>query len=118
VACGIDLKRRDGRRSRLHSPRDRVSRLAIRLTYGIPGATVDLARVTGAELLRGDYCRLVSARICEPEQISAASDEQLLACVDRDRRKLTLIREASKRIAQRRLKSQKVATPVLEAYVA
>ena len=36
---------------------DRIGRLAIRLTFGIPGPAVDLAREAGAELLRGDYCR-------------------------------------------------------------
>jgi len=38
---------------------DRVARLTIRLTYGIPSAAVELARELGSELLRGDYCRLV-----------------------------------------------------------
>lgn len=97
---------------------DRISRLAVRLTFGVPGAAVDLAQIVGAELLRGDYCRLAAGRLCEPDQIAAASDEAILACLDRDRRKLALVRDASKRLAQRRLESQKVVTPVLEAYVA
>jgi helicase len=41
---------------------DRVSRLTLRLTHGIPSAACDLARDVGAALLRGDYTRLVRAR--------------------------------------------------------
>jgi hypothetical protein len=38
--------------------RDRVGRLTIRLTYGIPAIAVELAREAGSQLLRGDYCAL------------------------------------------------------------
>jgi helicase len=97
---------------------DRISRLAIRLTYGIPGMAVDLARELGSDLLRGDYCRLAAARLCEPEQIDAAADDQILDCLDRDKRKLELVRDASKRMFQRRAQAAKPTLPVLEAYVA
>lgn len=97
---------------------DRISRLAIRLTYGIPGMAVDLARQLGNDLLRGDYCRLAAARLCEPEQIDAAADGQLLECLDGDKRKLELVRDASKRISQRRTQAAKPILPVLEPYVA
>jgi helicase len=97
---------------------DRVSRLAIRLTYGVPSAAVELAQLAGADLLRGDYCRLAAAGLCEPDQISVASDDQILACVDKDKRKLELVREVAKRIAERRARAVKPSVPVLEAYVA
>lgn len=97
---------------------DRVRRLAIRLTYGIPGAAVDLAQIAGGELLRGDYCRLASAKLCEPDAIKTASDDQILACVDKDKRKLKLIREAGAQLAQLRESAADAKTPVLEAYVA
>ncbi|KRQ93041.1 DEAD/DEAH box helicase [Bradyrhizobium valentinum] len=97
---------------------NRVGRLAIRLTYGIPSAAVDLAQLAGADLLRGDYCRLASAHLCEPDQISAASDEQLLTCLDKDKRKLQLVRDVAQRIAKRRAQAATAQIPVLDAYVA
>jgi helicase len=97
---------------------DRVSRLAVRLTHGVPAAAVDLAKLGGADLLRGDYRRLAEARLCEPEQIEDAADGQILACVDMDRRKLALIRDLAKRILERRAQDIKPTTPILDAYVA
>jgi helicase len=96
---------------------DRAGRLAIRLTYGIPGAAVDLAQFAGADLLRGDYCRLVAAQLSEPEQISVATDDQILVCVDEDRRKLEIVRNAAKRVAKRRAESAAPSVPILEPYV-
>jgi replicative superfamily II helicase len=97
---------------------DRIRRLAIRLTYGVPGAAVELAQVIGGDLLRGDYCRLAAANLCEPEQIKAASSDQILACVDRDKRKLALVRGAGERIATQRAATSALSLPVLEPYVA
>lgn len=96
----------------------RVGRLAVRLTYGVPAAAVDLAQAAGGDLLRGDYCRLAAAKLCEPDQIVAAADNQILACVDASKRKLALVREAAKRVAKRRADAVAPATPVLGAYVA
>jgi helicase len=96
----------------------RVGRLAIRLTYGVPSAAVDLARVAGADLLRGDYCRLASADLCEPEAIERATDDQLLACVDGDRRKLSVLHDASTQVIRWRAQTPRVYVPMLEAYVA
>ena len=53
---------------------DRVRRLTMRLTLGIPAAAVDLAREAGAELLRGDYCALAKANLCDEASIAAAPD--------------------------------------------
>jgi helicase len=97
---------------------DRVRRLAIRLTHGIPAAVIELAQLAGADLLRGDYCRLAAARLCEPDQINAASDNQILACVDKDKRKLALVRDIAQRIAKQREHAATPKVPVLEAYVA
>jgi hypothetical protein len=97
---------------------DRVSRLTIRLTYGIPGVAVDLAREAGNALLRGDYCRLAKADLCEPDAIGAAEESKLLDCVDGDRRKLESLRDAALRVAARRFKSRPPAGPILEQYVA
>jgi helicase len=74
---------------------DRIERLSLRLTLGVSGSAVDLARYAGAELTRGDYRRLVAARLVDTEAIAAASDEGLLACLDADRRRLTVLRHAA-----------------------
>lgn len=97
---------------------DRISRLAIRLTYGVAASAVDLAREAGAGLLRGDYCRLAAAMLCDPETIDAASDDQLLECLDGDKGKLELVREASRRIALSGAETVEAPVPVLEPYEA
>lgn len=97
---------------------DRVSRLAVRLTHGVPAAAVDLAKLGGADLLRGDYRRLADAKLSEPDHIDAATDGQILACVDMDKSKLALVRELAKRIAKHRAEAIKASTPILDTYVA
>ncbi|WID99678.1 DEAD/DEAH box helicase (plasmid) [Bosea vestrisii] len=96
---------------------DRVSRLTVRLTYGIPAPAVDLAREAGNELLRGDYCRLAHSGLCEPVAIDNADEATILACVDGNKRKLEVIRRASRQTTERRSKAAKPATPILQAYV-
>jgi replicative superfamily II helicase len=98
--------------------KDRVSQLAIRLTYGVPAAAIDLARELGGDLLRGDYCRLAKSGLCSPEAIQTANEKSLLACLDRNLEKLALLREAGVQIARRQADSVKVSEPILEAYVA
>jgi hypothetical protein len=88
------------------------------LTYGVPSEAVELAQYAGADLLRGDYCRLAAARLCEPDRINVAPDEQILVCVDKDKRKLALVRDVAKEIAKRRAEAVTFSVPVLEAYVA
>ena len=98
--------------------KDRVGRLTIRLTYGVPPAAVDLAREAGANLLRGDYCRLAKDGLCEPEAIAAADEATLLSCLDSDKKKLALLREATLRIIARRAKATALTAPLLDTYVA
>jgi replicative superfamily II helicase len=95
----------------------RMIRLAVRLTYGVPPAAVSLAQEAGNALLRGDYCRLAAADLCEWEKVKSASDKELLECVDGDRRKLDVVRAASKRAAERAAKPV-VTPPLLEPYAA
>jgi helicase len=97
---------------------DRVARLTVRLTYGVPSAAADIAREGGAQLLRGDYCRLAAAGLSEPDGIEKATDKQLLDCLDGDKRKLGILREASKRVSQRRAQLIETISPALEPYVA
>ncbi|MBV1824826.1 DEAD/DEAH box helicase [Komagataeibacter oboediens] len=77
---------------------DRIGRLVVRLTYGVAAPAVDLARVMGGELARGDYCRLVAAGLVEPVAIRAADDARLLKCLDNNTAKLHIVREAAERI--------------------
>jgi helicase len=98
--------------------RDRIGRLAIRLTFGIPSPAVDLARAAGAVLLRGDYCTLAKANLCDAAAIEAASDAALLACLGNDLDKLAIVRDAAE-VMRSRLQVQSIATsPVLEPYIA
>lgn len=97
---------------------DRIGRLAIRLTLGIPGAAVDLAREAGSELLRGDYCQLAEADLANPNIAGGADEDRLLACLGRDRRKLAVVRDAAVKARERQSQGTSVTTPVLEPYVA
>jgi hypothetical protein len=40
------------------------------------------AILTALDLSLGDYCLLTIAKLCDPDQIIAASDDQILASVD------------------------------------
>lgn len=95
---------------------ERVNRLAIRLTYGVPPQAVDLARECGTALLRGDYRRLVEADLCDPSKIEAAAEEVLMPCVDMRKTKVALVRRAAKRIAQHRAQLAQQSAPALPAY--
>lgn len=97
---------------------ERVGRLSIRLTHGVPAEAVDLARQTAAGLLRGDYVRLVAAGFCHPDAIEVAHDDAILACIDHDQRKLSLVRSAVAPIRRRRADLEALSAPVLDAYVA
>jgi helicase len=97
---------------------DRVGRLAIRLTHGIQGPAVDLAREAGSALLRGDYCQLVDAGLADPDAVAKADDARLLACLGESRQKLAIVREAAGKAAVRRAQAAAAAGPALEPYVA
>jgi hypothetical protein len=96
---------------------DRVRRLTIRLTLGVPAAAVDLAREVGAELLRGEYCALVRGDLYNGASILGASDDALLACLGEDKAKLTIVRAAAAAMKRRQQAAMIVSKPVLEPYV-
>jgi helicase len=56
---------------------ERRVKLITRLQVGVSNKNVDLARLLGNNITRGDYRRLSQARLDTPELVSAASDEQL-----------------------------------------
>ena len=97
---------------------DRIGRLAIRLTLGIPAAIVDLARYAGADLLRGDYRRLAAAGLCEPAAIAAAPENRLLGCIDNNVRKLAVLRGAAEALMKQASQEAVITVPILEPYVA
>ncbi len=97
---------------------DRIGRLAIRLTYGVPSDCVDLARELGSELLRGDYTRLSKAKLCEPEALDAADDQSILECLDGDENKLGFIRKAIAPMKKQRSANDASGSSILEEYVA
>jgi helicase len=98
--------------------RDRVGRLTIRLTYGVPAAAVDLARECGSRLLRGDYCALATAALCDAAAIEGVTDEVLLACLGKDADKLAVVRDAVETMKARGQFQSALQIPVLEPYVA
>lgn len=73
---------------------NRVGRLVLRLELGIPSDAVELASYVGGELTRGDYLRLLSAGLCQIDNIEKCDDDTLLKCVGKNKEKLERLREA------------------------
>lgn len=97
---------------------DRIERLSIRLTFGVPGPAVHLARYAGLGLMRGDYRRLVAAQLCSHQDIATADDEALLSCLDNDRRRLAIVRSAARALADAEQERTSLSTPELPPYAA
>ena len=95
----------------------RVERLLVRLTYGVPAAAVDLARGAGATLTRGDYCELVRHDLAAIQSIADAGDERLLGALGGDRQKAEIVREAARLAAVRASAAEPVRLPILDPYV-
>jgi ATP-dependent DNA helicase len=91
-----------------------TSRLVVRLEYGVTAEAVDLARVAGRELGRGDYRRLTAAGLTRPETIEAASDELIFEHIDGDREKLRVVRRFAE--TARVNESLLASIPALEPY--
>jgi replicative superfamily II helicase len=71
--------------------------LPVQLELGVPEEVVPIARVTGQRLTRGEYLRLRAAGLTDAAAIRAASDEELLSCVDGGRQRLQTLRDAADR---------------------
>lgn len=95
---------------------ERIGRLTLRLTFGIPGGVVDLARELGTELLRGEYIRLHRNNLCEPDAVDAAADSAILACIEGGPRSVARIRESVRQIRQRRDQLAAAVSPALQPY--
>ncbi|MER2508262.1 MAG: DEAD/DEAH box helicase [Amaricoccus sp.] len=97
---------------------DRVGRLVVRLTHGVPSAVTDIAREAGAELLRGDYCALAKAGLGDPAVVAEASNDALLDLLGGDRTKVAILRAAAQMVSAKRAEAARASVPVLEPYVA
>ena len=96
---------------------DRVGRLVVRLTHGVPGAVAEIARELGAGLLRGDYCALANAGLGPSAALVEANDATLLPVLGGDRTKLALVRTAARRLLAKQVDLARLPAPVLEPYV-
>lgn len=96
---------------------DRQQRLITRLEVGVPAEVVELAQYAGLRLSRGDYRRLLAAGLISIDQIEASGDEPLLACIDNNKTKLTLVRAAVTQHRER-LKKDDFPDPILPPYEA
>lgn len=68
--------------------------LPVQLELGIPRAISGLGRHLGQRLTRSNYLRLITAGYSTSDAIRIASDGELLACLDNDRIRLDLVRNA------------------------
>jgi len=91
---------------------DRLGRLVVRLTYGVPPLAVELARVAGKGLQRGDYLRLVAAQLITADRIARASDAEIMACVDGSTTRLVSVRRAAEVLASHQADPQAVAPDI------
>ncbi|WP_171521449.1 DEAD/DEAH box helicase [Ensifer canadensis] len=96
---------------------DRVQRLTLRLTYGVPASSVDLAREAGATLTRGDYCALAESRLDAVASIEGATDAAILRAIGGDPEKVAIVREAAEMAVERKRKAA-APVPVMPQYVA
>ena len=95
---------------------ERVDRLNVRLTLGITGSAVDLARYAGSDLTRGDYRRLTAAGLLSCDEILPANDDALLACLDASTERLGVVRLAAESLAEARTTPS--TPPTLAPYAA
>lgn len=74
--------------------------LPVQLELGVPQSLVPVASSAGQRLTRTDYLRLRAANFAEAAAASAATDAELLACVDNSTVKLVVLRDACESITQ------------------
>jgi hypothetical protein len=94
----------------------RASRMTIRLTYGVPSETVDLARILGAELLRGDYIELAGAGLCDGRSIIDAEVASVAALLGGSTKKAEAVLKAGRKLASQGPIEAAAPSPLLEIY--
>jgi helicase len=95
---------------------DRLQRLLIRLSLGVPAVAVGLASKAGNALTRGDYLRLCELGLCDINAIEETSDEVLSSYFDNNVVKVEIIRKAIKRYREAQQEIV-ISSPILEPYV-
>lgn len=94
---------------------EKLARLLIRLSIGVPAAAVDLAKQAGNQLTRGDYLRLLKAGLCSINAIEASTDSVLLSHLDNDEQRLAVVHRAVE--VHRQQEREPIASlPILEPY--
>lgn len=97
---------------------ERIQKLTVRLTYGVPSSVVDLAREAGGNLTRGDYCALIEAGLETVASVGNASDAAILRIFDQDEEKLSVVRKAAQSAASRKAKTASTRMPAIPQFVA
>jgi hypothetical protein len=67
----------------------------VQLELGIPQAMAPLTRRLGQDLSRSQYLRLHARGFTGPDAVAAAEDDDLLSCLEGDRRKLHWLRHVT-----------------------
>lgn len=73
--------------------------LPVQLELGVPQAMAPLARRLGQDLTRSQYLRLHAKGFTGPDAVVAADDDDLLSCLDGDRRQLQRLRRVTSEAA-------------------
>ncbi len=97
---------------------ERVQNLTVRLTYGVSGPAVELARDAGANLTRGDYCALVDAGLIAISDMEGVDDAAILRVLDNDGEKVAIVRNAIRSAAERVSKATTAVLPRIPKFVA
>jgi hypothetical protein len=96
---------------------DRSDRLLVRLSLGVPGGVVDIARHARGALTRSDYMALHSEGLGSREAAMASDDAQLLSALGNDPTKVTTVRRAARLEVERQavLTITPIALPAYES---
>lgn len=76
---------------------DRIERLFTRLELGVPSSILEIAKIAGSQLTRGDYQTLIHTSLHTVEAIEKATDETILKALNDSRNKLDILRNAVER---------------------
>jgi len=94
---------------------DRSDRLLIRLSLGVPGGAVDIARHARGALTRAEYMALHSAGLGGSAAVLEADDARLLPLVGNDSVRVAVVRRAARLEEERRISLAVMSVP-LPAY--
>jgi len=93
---------------------NRLERLLVRLELGIPGKVVDLGRLLGRALSRGDYLSLNGMGLLSIDQLETSSDDILLPLLGNSFAKLATVRTIISNMERK--EPNYFGMPILEEY--